>query len=331
MKKPLNFILIIYMIAFLFFVAMYIPSPEILPEAKNKYMNEIDDFSFKFNDLFISKAIAEGTFGTAEAVLPIPLEETQGRDPIAENFTENSYEDQTIKIKMEHGRFEDCDYHVAYVEIVDPSQLRTGLAGELGSKRVLKTSELAPKFNALVAINGDFYTQVQSGFIVRQGEVYRKKTSSNLDFLLIDSMGDFHIIVRGKEEQVNQIKELIETKEIVNGFCFGPALVIDGQVQQIPENYQFAPHYKNPRAGIAQLGPLKYALVVVDGRLNDSEGLDLTQFSHLMKEIGSVHAYNLDGGNSAALYFKDSLYSTKSVENERSITDIIYFVTAVLN
>ncbi len=331
MKKTLNIILGIYMLAFLLFVALYIPSPEILPEAKNKYMNEVDDFSFKFEDLFVVKANAEGSFGTAEVVLPIPLDEKQGREPIAENFTENSYEDPTIKVKMEHGRFDDCDYHVAYIEIADPSQLRTGLAGELGSKRGLKTSELAPKFNALVAVNGDFYTQVQSGFIVRQGEVYRKKTSDNLDFLLIDAMGDFHIITHGKEEQASQIKELLQTKEIVNGFCFGPALVIDGQVQKIPDKYQFAPHYKNPRAGIAQLGPLKYALVVVDGRLNDSEGMDLTQFSHLMKELGSIQAYNLDGGNSAALYFKDSLYSTKSVDNERSITDIIYFASAVLN
>ena len=42
--------------------------------------------------------------------------------------------------------------------------------------------------------------------------------------------------------------------EIVNGFFFGPALVVDGEVQEIPENYQFDPHQKNPRAGIAQLG-----------------------------------------------------------------------------
>lgn len=319
----------------------FIPSAEITPQAKQNYLNNMS-FSFEEDDLeidlpigfdvFIKKAYAaeSGLFGI-NPVIPIPIEDMSGRPASEELFTDNSYEDNSIKVKMEEGRYEGSDYYAAFIEIVDASQLRTGLAGNLGSSRTIKTSLLAPKFNAVVAINGDYYSQTIGGLIVRQGEVYRKKVSSNIDLLLIDSVGDFHILTRGKEEQTDAIQRLYETKEIVNGFFFGPALVIDGQIQTIPENYQFDPFKENPRAAIAQIGPLKYVLVVVTGRLDNSPGLTLPDFSKLMKSLGSYQAYNLDGGNSAALFFHDGLFNPKSLENERDVSDIIYFCSAEMN
>ena len=48
-----------------------------------------------------------------------------------------------------------------------------------------------------------------------------------------------------------------------------------------------------------------------------------------MYDQGCQQAYNLDGGNSALMVFNRENYSAKSYEAERSVTDIIYFATAI--
>ena len=48
-----------------------------------------------------------------------------------------------------------------------------------------------------------------------------------------------------------------------------------------------------------------------------------------MHSKGCLQAYNLDGGNSALMVFNSENYSAKSFEAERSVSDIIYFATAV--
>ena len=252
-----------------------------------------------------------------------------GSTPIAENFTENGYRDETIIVEMEQRRMLDNDVFIAFVKIATPSQLRTAVAGKkLGASNTNETSVISKNYNDIVAINGDFYTQTKAGYIVRMGQTYREKTSKNMDLLLIDELGDLHIIPKGHDEQKEALAAFKSEHEIVNGFFFGPGLVIDGEKREIPEDYQFDPNGENPRAGIAQLGPLTYALVVVNGRTKTSEGVTMDQFADIMMELGAVQAYNLDGGNSATMAFGGEVYNDKP-QAERSVSDIIYFASAI--
>ncbi|MDY5730157.1 MAG: phosphodiester glycosidase family protein [Eubacteriales bacterium] len=307
-----------------------LPSSNVTEQANQQYLNyNEEDDGLSFSNLFVQTANAEGSFGN-DITIPIPLEELAGRAPKMENFVNNTYEDASIKVRIEDGRYHDADYHVAYIQIADASQLRTATAGKVAGSKTLQMSDLAPKLNAIVAVNGDFYTQLKVGYIVRQGQVIRKKASKSLDLLLIDDQGNFHIINARGQEQVNEIKSLEESHKIVNGFAFGPALVIDGQIQKIDANYQFAVHYPNPRAVIAQIDTLHYAILLVDGRTDNSGGLTAEQLANLCKELNFKQAYNLDGGNSASLYFKDGLYTKKTKDNERFISDIVYFASAIM-
>ena len=222
----------------------------------------------------------------------------------------------------------DSDVFIAYVKIATPSQLRTAVAGQkIGSSSTNQTTTIARNYNGIAAINGDYFTKTKAGYIVRMGETYREKTSANMDLLLIDELGDFHICLHGHDVQENSIAAFKSEHKIINGFFFGPALVVDGEVQEIPENYQFDPHQKNPRAGIAQLGTLTYALVAVNGRTDQSAGVTLAEFADIMGQLGAKQAYNLDGGNSATLAFNGEVYNDKP-QAERAVTDIIYFASA---
>ena len=90
----------------------------------------------------------------------------------------------------------------------------------------------------------------------------------------------------------------------------GPCLVVDGEIHvtdtaevffgtSIPEIH--------PRtaAGYTQYGDL--ILLVVDGRQDESRGVDLNELATIMKELGCIEALNLDGGGSSTLVVNQEL------------------------
>ena len=311
-----------------------IPSGAVTEDAQRRYLDAAyekeaaREASLPAPDAVLASAVFSDILPAATVdALPIDLF-APGNTPVAANFTESGYRDDTIIVELEQKRMYDSDVFIAYVKIATPSQLRTAVAGQkMGSSSTNHTTTYSTNYNGIVAINGDYFTNTKAGYIVRMGETYREKTSQNMDLLLIDELGDFHIYLHGHDVQENGVASFLSEHEIVNGFFFGPALVVDGEVQEIPENYQFDPHQKNPRAGIAQLGVLTYALVVVNGRTSQSEGVTLAEFADIMGQLGAEQAYNLDGGNSATLAFNGEVYNDKP-QAERSVTDIIYFASA---
>ncbi len=323
-------------------LAFAVPSGAVTPEADRRYQNEApitwgdEDGDFAEGSDIGAKLRGYPMLASAAMSDILPVNDiayldtdinTTGRTPVAANFTDTGYRDDTIIVEIQEVQQDGSTYHVAYVKIATPSQLRTAVAGDLGSNRTYKTSVLAQSMNAIIAINGDFYTQTKAGFIIRQGEVFRQKTSKNMDLLLVDDNGDFHIVLRGHENQASEVKKLMKDCTIVNGFFFGPALVVDGVKQVIPETYQFNPFGDEPRAAIGQIGPLTYAVVTVDGRIANSQGVSMDELAAFMDQIGCQYAYGLDGGNSSALIFNNRLLSVKDVE-ERAVSDIIYFASA---
>lgn len=267
------------------------------------------------------------------AYLPVDLEEP-GREPIEANFTQTGYSDETIIVKIEEVRAYNSTFHIAYVKIATPTQLRTAIAGSFGSGRTLKPTVFSQSMNAVVLINGDYYskTDTGNGYIVRQGETHRWRASNRTDLLLIDENSDFHIILHGDDKSVEEdaVDAYQKEHEIINAFYFGPALVVDGEQLAIPEEYLGDPTDDNPRAAIGQLAPLTYVLVTVDGRTSESEGITVAELASFMKSLGCEQAYAMDGGNSSALVFHNELLSIKNVD-ERDVSDVIYFATAIDN
>jgi len=257
---------------------------------------------------------------------------TPGSTPIAENFTESGYRDDTIIVELEQRRMFDSDVFIAYVKIATPSQLRTAIAGnKLSSTRTNQTTVITAAYNGIVGINGDYYSDKdrQGGHIVRQGQVMRERVSDNFDLLFIDELGDLHVFHRGKAEQQEKVDIFKQEHEIVNAFCFGPGLVIDGEKPEDVSEYKwFDANSENPRAGIGQLDMLTYVLVAVNGRTSESAGVTLDQFAEIMLELGCEQAYNLDGGNSATLAYNGEVFNTK-VQKERDVSDVIYFASAI--
>jgi exopolysaccharide biosynthesis protein len=341
-SKQHRLILFTAILALLAFTSAFVvPSGAILSEAAARYQDESDSDWAGANawDYHVHSGTVRylASAGLSDVIMPtyniayLPLDrEEPGRIPIEENFTATGYSDETIIVEMEEVRTHDSTFHIAYVKIATPTQLRTATAGSLGSSRTLKPTVFSQSMNAIVLINGDYYTKTVNGYIYRQGEAYRQKFSNNIDLLLIDENADFHILMHGKSNQKTEMDAFLKEHEIINGFFFGPALVVDGEMPEISKHYDFNPYGNEPRAAIGQLAPLTYVLVTVDGRIENSEGVTMPELAAFMYDLGCTQAYALDGGNSSALVFHHNLVSVKNV-HERDVSDVIYFATAIDN
>ena len=175
MKMPVRILLILLCAAMIIALPFTISAPNMLNDVKMDLMNDADDDEeIDFGRLFFSAACAEkaeevfededldtGEVSEHSSEHTLPLDFTVPPAPDPELFTEDGYEDETISVKMEHQEMDDgTRMHIAWVKIADASQLRTAVGNpeKLGSTKGKAVSTIAKANNAVVAINGDNYT-----------------------------------------------------------------------------------------------------------------------------------------------------------------------------
>ena len=353
MSKGLRMILWVLCVVMILSAPFLISSPAMLSEVKRDMMEQMDEEEgeeLDFSRILFGSARAEDpdaveeeiveddpeAFG--EAVYTLPTDFTVPPAPKAENYTEDGYADETIRVTVEEREADGVIWHLAFVKIASATQFRTATAGKLTSNKTAHVSAMARNNHAVVAINGDNFVDKPDStlFEYRMGQKIRSKTNRLRDILIIDENGDFHFAKarptlskdQAKKEQAAELEKIAEEHTIVNAYCFGPALVIDGTAQEIDPDYKYNPKGKEPRAAIGQTGRLSYVLVIAEGR-GESAGCTQQTLADYMAEIGCRQAYNLDGGNSAEMVFGDRIYKGMPGGDERSLSDIIYFATAV--
>jgi exopolysaccharide biosynthesis protein len=184
---------------------------------------------------------------------------------------------------------------------------------------------MAVQNNAILAINGDYYGFRSSGYVMRNGYLYRSEPADDPDQedLVHYPDGSFEIV---READVSA-REL-EEAGAVDIFSFGPGLIIDGEISVKTDDEVDRAQVTNPRTALGVISPLHYLFIVSDGRTDESTGLSLLQLAELMKELGCRTAYNLDGGGSSTIWFNGRVLNRPTTFGdkieERSLSDIIY-------
>jgi len=231
------------------------------------------------------------------------------------------YHDETLDIQVHKLRAFDTPLFIAYVQIADVSQFRTEQARKYPSEATARVPVIAKKVNAPFAVNADWFIFHNAGVVYRKGDLLRNRVNSEYDGLFVDMNGDFHILAPLTDEGVAALPA-----EILHSFCFGPALVVDGQIW---DNSDREITYKQ-RMAIGQLDELTYVLVCSDGpEEKNSIGLSIPQMAEIMHALGVRHAYNLDGGQSTYMYFNGAKVNGQKAGKGRAVGDIIYFASAV--
>ena len=268
-----------------------------------------------------------GAFAESATLKAIPVDSDAAPKPDEANYLADGkgYQDESLSISIESIRDYDTNILVARIQVKDASQIRTAMAGSFGSTHDIPGAKLASRVNAVFAINGDYFSFDSTGYVLRQGTLYRDNPREGSDVLLIDDQGDFHAIQNATSEKIASF-----TGKVINSFSFGPALVVDGKAQTIDFSHQIASDKYTQRMVVAQTGPLSYLCVATEGPENpDSRGLTLDETAELMVKLGSTVAYNLDGGSSSTMVLNNAKINALSTHKVRSICDILYFATLV--
>lgn len=180
-------------------------------------------------------------------------------------------------------------------------------------------------FHAILAVNGDYYGANSTGYVIKNGVLYRDTVRDNAAYgdLAIYADGSFEVIY---ENEITA-QELID-KGVINLLAFGPSLVENGEIVVDTSTEVGRAMSSNPRSAIGIIDENHYIIVVADGRTSESQGLSLYQLAEVMKQYGAQTAYNLDGGGSSTLYFNGQVINNPTTNgntiSERAVSDIVY-------
>lgn len=244
--------------------------------------------------------------------------------PVAPEITDRSYRDQNISITLTEHRVHDTDIYVAEVKLSSAEYLKTAFAKDSYGRNIKETtSDMAENNDAILAINGDYYGSRQTGYVLRNGTLYRMEGDPKRQDLMIGYDGNFKIW-----SEANVSASMLSSFDAWQVFSFGPALLQDGQLSVDKDTEVDQAASSNPRTAIAQVDELHYLMVVSDGRTDRSEGLSLYQLATFLQSLGAKTAYNLDGGGSSTMWFNGKVINQPvnhgSEVSERRVSDIVY-------
>lgn len=219
-------------------------------------------------------------------------------------------------------------YVFSEVKVKHPSQIRRFLADDTyGSDKQYYGSDMARTVNAVTASNGDFYKFRSYGFVTYYGKVYR--SDSWLDTCFVDTQGDLLLVPRGQLLNVQQAQAYVDEHDVRFSLAFGPILVKDGK-NAVPDAYACGEIDGNySRSALGQLDKLHYMLCVTSYEAPGRGTPKSRTFADVLIRKGCIHAYALDGGQTTLLMTNDQVINRTNYDSERTVSDIIYFATAV--
>ena len=217
--------------------------------------------------------------------------------------------------------------------IQDGSQLRRKIsADQLWSFAFETTTQFAEDTRAVLAFGGDFYYHGRAcGVGIYQREFYRFDPVT-CDTCYITTDGDMLFSYRGGFSTQTEAEQFARENDILFSLGFGPVLIDDG-IDVTPENYPWGEvndtyarsalgwmerhHYLTMNINCGQVGTEYYNLAT------------LRQAADAMIAKGCRKAYALAGGQTATTVFGGMLINPVQFGQEKEISDIIYFASAL--
>ena len=241
----------------------------------------------------------------------------------------NYYADDTIVFVAWRELYGGKNCTFADVYIADPSQLRRKLTDDTYGSNIHKpATDLAKEANAVIALNGDFYKHRGIGITAYQRKLYRFNPY-RLELCHVDSKGNMHFTYAGELKEKEDAEKYIADNDILFSLAFGPVLVENYEIHNAGAGYPLGEvneHYS--RSALGQRGSCHYLLM----NINPGSGTGsatIADSREIMQSMGVERAYAMDGGQTAEIVIQGKMFNPVDFTNERMVSDIIYFATAL--
>lgn len=248
----------------------------------------------------------------------------EGDEPV---WTDSSYQSANVCISITSERYLNTDVFVADIYVRSIASFQRGMASNKFKGTTQRIDKIAKANESIIAMTGDNSANLSAGWVIANGKIWRKTGNRKRELCVLYSNGEMVILQPG-DIVAQDIADGVASGEIWQTFLFGPGLLTADGKAKTTFNSDVKP--KNPRSVIGYYEPGHYCFVQVDGRKTASKlekgkknaGLTLAELSAYMETLGCTSAYNLDGGQSSMMYFKDSIYST-AYKNGRRLGDVV--------
>ncbi len=231
-----------------------------------------------------------------------------------------SYFNDNLLLTVYQIRASNSDVYVADVVVSSAYEILSALAfNTFGGTNITQTvSTMAAAHDAIFAINSDYASHYDSGFVIRNGLILRSSSSyRNAIALNIDGT------VTSFAETSTTVQAVLDegTWQL---WSFGPVLIKDGvSVADIHDGLD-RDAVNNPRSAFGAVGVNHFMFVTVDGRTDASHGADIEELAGIMMSLGCFQAYNFDGGGSATFWYNGEVINHPSDGYERKVSDCVY-------
>ncbi|MDO4563608.1 MAG: stalk domain-containing protein [Clostridia bacterium] len=207
-------------------------------------------------------------------------------------------------------------YYVQDIYVKSVANIRTAFANDTYGKGYREhPADIAARYGAVCAINGDYYGSTSdNGVVIRNGVLYRDNPTADVCVLFNDGTMQTYA-----KEQWNSATAM--AAGAWQAWCFGPSLLDSSG--KAKTSFDSKVTKSNPRSGIGYYAPGHYCFVSVDGRSDASEGATLAEFASLFQSLGCSVAYNLDGGKTSVMTIGSHIVNIPD-SGGRTSSDIIY-------
>ena len=245
--------------------------------------------------------------GLEEEVTDITKVVIQANNVITGDSNEWDNYPDGVRIERRSG-----DTYNAHIMIVrDPARVYMGTSTEkfstaIPGKRITEVMESSPDVIAAInagAFNDDgtassYVGSTPLGLVMSSGKcVWTAGKQPGLEGFA--GFNEDNILVVSK---TNLTQAQAEDLKIRDGCCFGPVLIVNGEVNL--EAYNNKSGF-NPRTAIGQRADGAVIFVCIDGRQAGSMGGTYADVIDIMQEYGAVNACNMDGGSSSVMMYRD--------------------------
>lgn len=303
-------------------------------------------YSIEYGIPFIREVYAADTASSAEESLPIQIAdasaETDGASDTSSTaasgtassgtassgvspdavITDSSYTDDNLAITVTQyssgSGNSKITWYVADIQVKDLNLLDTCFAEDTYGRNITDTVlDMAEAQSAVLAVNGDYYSEQKNNIVIRNGTLYQDA----------DTTSDLCVLYKDGTMKTYSPGEITADEAIAGGawqaWNFGPELLAsDGSALT---DFNTTGHVAdvNPRTAIGYYEPGHYCLVVVDGRSTGySRGMTLGELAQVFSDLGCTAAYNLDGGKSSVMVFNGSVVN-QPADGGREVSDAI--------
>ena len=222
----------------------------------------------------------------------------------------NEWDNYPDGVRIERRSGDTYNAHIMIVR--NPAQVYMGTSTEkfstaIPGKRI--TEAMAENTDVIAAINAGAFNDdgtassyvgsTPLGLVMSQGNcVWTSGKQPGLEGFA--GFNEDNILVVSK---TNLSQSEAENLKIRDGCCFGPVLIVNGEVNL--EAYNNKSGF-NPRTAIGQRADGAVIFVCIDGRQAGSLGGTYADIINIMQEYGAVNACNMDGGSSSVMMYRDT-------------------------